>query len=317
MWTKVRMLDTKWKVLISVILVVAIWAGVSETISRIKVLADCKNFAKMAETAFSEGNFYEAEKYYAEIEYGKPTRFSYITCPNRPYTSTGLSIDQMRLRELQSYNLAAREKEGGDYYSAVYTLQRYLEYPGELKEEAELLLSEVYQALATDTGQSGVRLLLDMYEVSCGLAEKDLPPMDTIVSDDSDFKFWYPEHLWIPEANTSNSKYIATMPAEFRIAVCYKLIQTDIVETCVYTQTGTLGAGGLGSSTARKNATYEIELKDILTSKTIANYQPIYSKSPSACPQTMAGSTLFNEIIGEPDFSTATSWIEEQIQSLK
>jgi hypothetical protein len=78
-----------------------------------------------------------------------------------------------------------------------------------------------------------------------------------------------------------------------------------------------MGAGGLTSSTVRKSATYEIELKDILTGATIAKYQTIYSKSPSTCPKTMSGTTLFNEIIGEPDFSTAISWIEEQIQSLK
>lgn len=310
MWTKIRTLDTKWKVLISVTLVVAIWAGGSETISRINVLADCKNFAKMAESAFSEGNFYEAEKYYAEIQFGKLTRFSYVTCPNRPYTSTGLSIDQMRLGELQSYNRAAREKEGGDYYSAVQTLQLYLEHPGELKEEAELLLSEVYQALATDTGQSGARLLLDMYEASCGLGENEMPPIDMIVNNNAEIKYWY------PDANTSNSNYIAKIPAEFRIAICYELIQSDIVETCVYTQTGSLGSGGLGSSTVRKNAIYEIQLRDILTGKTIAKYQPMYSNPPAACPQTMSGTTMFNEIIGEPDFTTVISWIDEQMQSL-
>jgi len=297
MATKIKIMDSKWIVLISVVLVVLIWVGVSRNQERIR----CLNAGKTADAAFSEGNYTNAELYYHDLAYGD--------CPAR-FNSSGVSFDQLRLGELQSYNLAVREIEHGAFYSAIQTLQIYLEYPRELQQEAELLLSEAYQLLSQDTGQDGAKLMQDMYGVSCGLNENSLLPVEPIVSPETAIHFWY------PGAMDSNSSLAASMPAEFHVAVCYQLIDIEVVETCLYNQSGTLGAG-VSQSVARKNAVYQIALKDTLTGETIATYQPVSSKTPGACPPSMTGATTFTEIIGEPNFSTAVPWIEEQLGSLK
>lgn len=302
MWTKIKMLKTKWKVLILVIIGVTIWITISDANKR-KEQAYCENIANKAESAFSDGNFFDAERYYRELVYHDPT------CSNRPLTSDRYPLGNERLGELQEYNRAASEKESGQYWSALQTLR--LHRPsGELSEEVVSLLNEVYTLLSEDTGQDGMRLLLDMYEVTCGIRVNDLPPLDSLIKSETEIRFWY------PGANAVASKSIARTPAEFRIALCYKRIETSIVETCAYTQSGSVIGPGLASMTVRKNATYEVEFKDILIGKTIAT-STISSYSPAACPQTMPINTFDNEIIGEPDFSTAILWAEENIQSLK
>ena len=82
MWTKIKLLQTKWKVLIPIIITMIIWIGVSDTNKR-NEREYCEKIANKAETAFSEGYFYEAEDYYTELVNHNPT------CPNRPFTSDG------------------------------------------------------------------------------------------------------------------------------------------------------------------------------------------------------------------------------------
>lgn len=309
MWSKIKMLDSKWKPWIVVILIIVIWVVASMVIERI----DCAITAKKADTAYANGNFVDAELYFDSLLYNETdseNSVSYRYCPNRTR-----DIDEERNNEIDTFNSAVQSQEQKDYQSAVERYKIYLNYypQGRLRDDAEKRLSEIYQLWSQDTGKAGKDLMLEMYKTGCSGGEwiSNIPSLDTIINDDLESKYWY------PEAGISDSKYIAKLPAEFRIAICYEYIQTtDTVETCLYTNS--LGANV--DSIVRRNAIYEIELLDLLTHKTIAKYQPMYSLPPEACPQTItSGVSLFDydEIVGEPDFTTVTSWIDEQIQSLK
>ena len=309
MWKKLMQLVIKWMALIILVVIIGGWLGISNLIKRSGERKACEHLSQLADSAFAQGNYFDAEKYYYDLVYGK--RDLYFRCPNRPRSSSGISVDDLVFGELQEYNRAARDKEIGNYYGAIFTLQRNLRYPGELNEAEELLLKEIYELLILDTGETGKQLMLDMHENLCGNGTNDIPPYKEIIKPGSTLKYWY------PGADSSTSTDVAEFPAEFQLAVCSEVIDTDLVETCVYTSTGSFGATGLSSSTVRKSATYEIKLLNILSGETIAKYQPVFSKPPGGCPDSMPASSLFTEIIGEPDYLTAQSWLNEQIELIK
>jgi len=309
MWEKLMRLDVKWLVTIILIVIIGGWLGISNAIKRSAERKACEQLSLSADSAFAQGNYMDAEKYYKELVWGD--RDIYNTCPNRPVTSTGMPIDNQILGELQEYNRAARNMKSGDYYRAIFTLKHNLQYPGEMKNAMETLLMDTYQLLVLDTGESGKKLMLDMHENVCGIETNDILPFTQIINPEADLKYWY------PGADATRSTNIASFPAEYQIAVCPKITGTNVVETCVYTSTGSAAATGLSASTVRKSAVYEIQLKDILSGETIGTYQPVYSKPPYGCPANMQATNMFNEIIGEPDFTTAKAWLDEQIELMK
>jgi formylglycine-generating enzyme required for sulfatase activity len=305
MWTKIGNVGIGWKIGIAVAFMAAIWVAVSAINER----NACTDLVNKAKSAYASGDFVAAEAYYEKLIYWDGMYQK--SCQDQPFSPTGFSLDQVRQSELVYYNRAAEFQEAGDYGTAMGWYQDYVDsYPnGDLRNEVERRLGEIYQEMFYDTGEAGQYLMYEMYEIACGDSQTNIPPIDTILDDNQEPKYWF------PGAGDFSGEFLATMPAEFRIAVCHELLETTgVVETCTYSPSGRMEIGGLMGSAVRKSAVYEIELKDILSGGTVAKYRPVHSKSPAACPSSMSGTIMFEEIIGEPDFRLADTWLDEKMR---
>jgi len=207
---------------------------------------------------------------------------------------------------------AFANQEGGDYLSAIDVYEGYLQYnpDGERTEEIRNKLNEAYLSLFTDEGESGKNLIQNMYDAACGISDAEIPAgLDTQVLA-SQPKYWY------PQVNPALSDSIAQTPAEFRVAVCYTLVQTtDIVETCRYANS----SGYEQTAINRMNALYTIFLVDTISHEEIALYANLYSVLPAACPDniTVTAFPSSTPIIGLPNFVQLTIWLNEQMKTIE
>ena len=314
MLEKLRKLDLKWKLGILALISILIW----QTVITISYRAECFKLKEDAVAAYGRKDFVNAAlliNQFSDANSENRTIF-FQSCPN--YTAEDSKLRQdyedaaWQITELEG---AIKDQNSGNYFGAIYVYERLLKfYPDGINaDEVRNRIKETYQLLFHDAGDAGRNMLQNIYDTSCGITQYEIPDMFSSIAESTLPKYWY------PQADPTQNKVFARVPAEFRVAVCYDLIQTtDIIESCYYGSSNSVGA--FQTAINRMNAIYKIRLVDTLTSETIAELDNIKSSGAGACPASITYNSLGmpQPIIGLPDLSLIPSaWLEEQLNLLK
>lgn len=311
---KIKKLDFKWKIGILALIILVIW----QTVITISYRAECYRLKEDAVAAYEQKDFVNASAlinqfYNANFEH---QTFFFLSCPN--YTKEDYDLMEeysdaaWQIRELEG---AINDQNSGDYLQAIFVYKRLLQYypDGINADEVRNRISETYQLLFQDTGDAGRIMLQNIYDTSCGFVEYEIPDEFSSIVMNTQPRYWY------PQADPTQNKVFARVPAEFRVAVCYDLIQTtDIIESCYYGSSNSVGA--FQTAINRMNAIYKIRLVDTITSETIAELDNIKSSGAGACPASVTYNSfgMPQPIIGLPDLSLIPSaWLEEQLNLLQ
>lgn len=169
-----------------------------------------------------------------------------------------------------------------------------------------------------DNGESGVGLINSMYELTCikelstdsdeiqiarsNFDSETLYALDYAgnIGKADQAKYWFPQ--------ASMGENVARTPAEFRVAVCFEVVDKTVVEGCAYSENPQNPQGVLGS-VSRKRATYSVVLINPYTGERFADSPLMPGTEPPQCPSSIVGGGMY-EYIGPPDYTEALSWIE-------
>jgi hypothetical protein len=279
---------------------------------------------KEAENAYESGDFVKANSLY-EYFFDKYAEQDAVGRVVNPWLFVSFDVEKTEARRYEVRDMTDAEKafSEGEYYGAGWGYRDVIGSNGKYADIARNRLEEALLAWYEDIGESGAKLISAMYELTC-IKELSTDSDDyRIALSDYDSEIWtaldyaenigtaYPAKYWFPQASMGDN--VARRPAEFRVAVCFDVVDTTNVEGCAYAANPQNPQGILGSVT-RKWATYSVVLINPYTGKRFADSPPMPGTEPSGCPSSIVGGGMY-EYIGPPDYAAALSWIEANFQS--
>ena len=275
--------------------------------------AKCHRIGKLADSAYSKGDFTnDIDGYSTLTEMFANSKYwglyDHLYCINRDR-----EMDSKKAEGSQILTRAAQNISEGEIEVGIHQYQYFLDNnPDSVFQPAiEESLKKAYQILFSSSSASAQGFMSKMYLSACFGTETDMPALEVIYIDGTPSKYWYPDVKTI----TSN---LATSPSEFRVAVCYEFIEvTNTVENCIYTGSTYFGSGS--ASISRNNANYRVYLVDVLTGQTLADKPSVSSLEPGPCPESISTDPLkqITQINGLPDITGLSSWIIQQISTFR
>jgi hypothetical protein len=240
----------------------------------------------------------------------------------QPYLKVDYSTIAKRLNEVSRFHEAVVQYDFGHYASALEELNSFLvDYPeSSFKESARELLKKAdqeknaaYQSIFYEINSEAIEQLYK------GICQGGLIDSDLIAAIQSSL---LPSKYWFKGFENFSTDLTAQLPAEFKVAVCFKETNPQLIETCEYNKTG-IRAAGAEHILQRKKFQYQVTLIDTVTQKTlIANPVFIQGSSPDQCPEILKFDSALNAVStfvysSEPVVTQETvDWIEQQVGQL-
>lgn len=273
---------------------------------------------KNAEIAYESGDFETAHSLYEDF-FNKYARLDVVGNVSNPWLFLSFDAEETVARRWEVRDMTAAEQAllERNYSGAIWEFGDVIGAKGRYSSIAQERLKVAVLGWYEDTGESGRKLLSAMYELAC---VKELSPDDyriALSNYDAEIQTAlyyaesmennYPIKYWFPDASMGEN--VARAPAEFKVAVCFDIVEKTNVEGCAYAANPQNPQGFLGS-VSRKRATYITVLINPYTGERLAEGPSMLGAEPPQCPSSIVGGGMY-EYIGPPDYEAALPWIEE------